>query len=367
MSRGSKPIVVHHRHGRYPVEICPGLLGTLGAKLARLADGRRLAVITDRNVARAVPLDLDAETLIVPAGETSKSRARWAALTDRLLERRFGRDSAIVAVGGGVVGDLAGFVAATYQRGIPYIQVPTSLLAMVDSSVGGKTGVNAPAGKNLVGAFHPPLAVYADPNVLETLPDRFYREGLVEALKHGVVADRAYFAWIESHAAALRERDPDALTALVRGSVAIKAAIVSADEREAGRRAVLNAGHTVGHAIESVSRLRVRHGMAVAIGLLAETEMAESMGLAAAGTAARIAALYRTLDIRLRMPAGLSVATMGDAMRRDKKTVAGAIRFALPSGIGSIARGGRAWTVAVPAAEVRRVLGSLRKFARNGG
>ncbi|MEO8449894.1 MAG: 3-dehydroquinate synthase [Gemmatimonadota bacterium] len=362
MTPGSQPIRVRHRGGSYPVMVGPGLFGSLTTELSRLAAGRRIAVITDKNVARAVPLDLRSEKLVVAPGEGSKSRVRWATLTNRLVALGFGRDSMIVAVGGGVVGDLAGFVAATYLRGIPYVQVPTSLVAMVDSAVGGKTGVNTPAGKNLVGAFHPPVAVYADPNVLTALPGRFFREGLVEALKHGVVADPSYFEWIEANADALRARDPAALTTLVRRSVRIKAAIVSQDEHEAGRRAILNAGHTIGHAVESVSRFRVRHGLAVAIGLLLETEMSEALGMAPAGTAARIEALYRALDIKLRIPEELPSCPLRAAIGRDKKAAAGVTRFALPAGIGRVARDGARWTVEVPDGAVTRALGRLREF-----
>src|SRR5687767_12020665 len=172
------------------------------------------------------------ETLTLPPGEGSKSRAASAQLTDDLLERRFGRDSGLIALRGGVIGDLAGFVAATYMRGLPYIQVPTTLLAMVDASVGGKTGVDTPQGKNLIGAFHPPVAVLADPLVLATLPDREYRPGPAGAAKHGLIADRDYFGWIEANADALAPRDPAALEHLVRRSVEIKAEVVGDDERE---------------------------------------------------------------------------------------------------------------------------------------
>ena len=211
----------------------------------------------------------------LPAGRASKTREQWARLTDALLEQGFGRDSGIVALGGGVAGDLAGFVAATYMRGLPYVQVPTTLLAMLDASVGGKTGVDTPQGKNLIGAFHPPAAVIADPLVLGTLPERDFRGGMAEAVKHGLIADAAYFAWMERNADALLRRDQAALTRLVRRSVEIKAEVVSGDEREAGRRAILNAGHTVAHALEHATAYALPHGEAVALGLVAECALAE--------------------------------------------------------------------------------------------
>ena len=359
-----EPVVeVSHGTGRYPVFVAPGLAGDLARQVERFLPGRRLVVITDRTVGRAVPHGLDVPTLVVAPGEGSKTRARWSALTNRLLELGFGRDAALVALGGGVVGDLAGFVAATYLRGIPWLQVPTSLLAMVDASVGGKTGLNTRRGKNLIGAFHPPVAVLADPAVLGTLHPAHLGAGLVEAVKHGLVADPQYFAWIEQNLDSLLGREPEGLAQLVSWSVRIKAAVVSEDEREAGRRSILNAGHTVGHAIEQVSGYTVLHGDAVAVGLVAEAILSERLGLAGPSLSPALRSLLRRLGRPTFLDPEWSPAALLEAMQHDKKARNGAIRFALATDIGSMARDGDRWTVPVPPALVRTVLGSTRSGA----
>ena len=351
------PVVeVVHAGGSYPVLVEAGLIGALREYAARLLPGRRLVVITDRTVARAVPHRLDAPTLLIAPGEGSKTRARWSALTDRLLDLGFGRDTAIVALGGGVIGDLAGFVAATYLRGVPWLMVPTSLLAMVDASVGGKTGVNTRHGKNLVGAFHPPAGVLADPTVLATLAEEHLGAGLVEALKHGLVADAEYFAWIGARTGALLHRDPGTLAELIARSVGIKAAIVSEDEREAGRRAVLNAGHTVGHAIEQVTRYTILHGDAVAIGLAVEAALARRAGIAGDGVEAQVRASLERLGRPVALDRRWEIDALLEAMRHDKKARGGALRFALPNTLGSVARQGERWTVPVAEELVRLTL-----------
>jgi 3-dehydroquinate synthase len=355
------PIEVRHARGSYPVYVEPGALGRLAELVARHVPGRSLALLTDTNV-RPLPIrwgvtlpGMTAE-LVVPAGEASKSRERWSELSDALLARRLGRDTALVLLGGGVVGDLGGFVAATYLRGIPYVQVPTTLLAMLDASVGGKTAVDTPQGKNLIGAFHPPAAVIADPRVLATLPERDFRSGLAEAVKHGLIADRAYFDWIRAATAAIGARDPDTLARLVRRSVEIKAAVVSEDEREAGRRAILNAGHTVAHALEQASGYALAHGEAVAIGLVTECRLAESMGLAEPGIADAVAQLLERLGLPVALP-GFSPARLLEAMATDKKNRGSRIRFALPVSIGAMAPG-EGWTVAVLEPEIEAILHS---------
>jgi 3-dehydroquinate synthase len=362
-SAETRPVVVTHSLGSYPVYVEPGVLARLGELVARHVPGRRLALLTDSTV-RALPSKwrlslpgVDAE-LVIPPGERSKTRARWTALSDALLDRTFGRDSALLLLGGGVVGDLGGFVAATYLRGIPYIQIPTTLLAMLDASVGGKTAVDTPHGKNLIGAFHPPAAVVADPAALATLPEREFRGGLAEAVKHGVVADPAYFEWIEREADALLRRDTAALEQLVRRSVEIKAEVVSADEREGGRRAILNAGHTVAHALERASAYRLPHGEAVALGLVAEAALAEELGVALPGLRERIAAVLARLGLPVRLTPPLPPETIVPAMASDKKNRAGTIRFALPSAVGAIGSG-REWTVAAPASAIRKALASI--------
>jgi 3-dehydroquinate synthase len=355
------PIWIEHAAGRYPVEIAPGELARLSSFVEQVAPGRRVAVITDRTVARVVAPPLKVPVLVVPAGESSKSRNRWAALTDRLLDLGYGRDSVVVALGGGVVGDLAGFVAATFLRGVPYVQVPTSLLAMVDASVGGKTGVNTSHGKNLVGAFHPPVGVFVDPSVAATLRDRDVRAGLVESIKHGLVADRAYLAWIDGELDLLLDRHPAALTTLIRRSIEIKGEIVASDERESGRRAVLNAGHTVAHALERETDFRLSHGDAVALGLVVEAIVAGQLGLAPLDLPVDLVTRFRRIGSPLALPGAEADDRLVAAMGHDKKTVAGTLHLALVGEPGTLAAGGR-WATAVPEAIVRQSLGIAREM-----
>jgi 3-dehydroquinate synthase len=292
-----------------------------------------------------------------PAGEASKTRATWADLTDRILAAGLGRDSGIVALGGGVTGDLAGFVAATYMRGIPVLQVPTSLLAMVDASIGGKTGVDVPAGKNLVGAFHQPAAVLIDPAALSTLPAREWRQGLAEVVKHALIADRSHFEQLERDREELAARTVATVEPLIRRSVTIKAEVVGADETESGRRAVLNAGHTMAHALEQASGFALRHGEAVAIGLVTEAALGEAIGITSPGTRDRLAALLGGLGLPVDVPAVADRNLMLGAMAADKKNRDGAIRFALPSAIGSMhGSDDSGWTVPVPEVRIREFL-----------
>lgn len=353
-------VTVRHALGQYEVHIAPGLLAALPGLLDQVLPGRRRAVITDDTVARLLAAAVEASApthLTVPAGEERKTRATWASLSDELLSREFGRDSAIVAIGGGVIGDLAGFVAATYMRGIPVAQVPTTLLAMVDASIGGKVGVDTRFGKNLIGAFHPPAVVVADPETLRTLPEREYRAGLAETVKHGLIADAGYFEWIEAGVDPLLRREPAALTRLIGRSVELKAEVVTQDERETGRREILNAGHTVAHALEQVTGYAIPHGEAVAAGLVAECRLAARLGLAPAELAERVAHLLARLGLPTAIPAGLDPAALVAAMRLDKKNRAGAIRLALPSKLGAMHREGPRWSVQVPADQVLEVPG----------
>ncbi len=353
-------VTVSHAAGQYEVSIGRGQVGDLAAIAERVLPGRRLVVIADRTVGRLVAQPLKVPVLLVPAGESAKTRRRWADLTDQLLDLGLGRDGALVAFGGGVVGDLAGFVAATFLRGIPYLQVPTSLLAMVDASVGGKTGVNTHHGKNLVGAFHPPAAVIADPGVLTTLGRTHLRGGLIEAVKHGLVADAEYYDWIEAQAEPLLARDPTALATLVERSVRIKGEVVGADERESGRRAVLNAGHTVGHALERLAAYRLPHGEAVAAGLVVEGVVAEALGLAPEGLAADLTRRLRALGWQGTLPAdddGLLA-----AMRHDKKVRGTVIQMALPRAPGGLAAEAGGWTTATSDDIVRQSLGAARRL-----
>ena len=337
----SAPIIVSHALGSYPVYVEAGALCRLDQLVGQHLPRARVAMIMDSTLhslyeAGRLGLAGSFECFTFPAGESSKSRATWARLTDELLERGFGRDSGIVALGGGVTGDLAGFVAATYMRGLPYMQVPTTLLAMVDAAVGGKTGLDTPSGKNLVGAFHHPTAVVADPLVLGTLPEETFREGLAETVKHGLIADPEYFEWMESRAAQIARRDPETLTHLIRRSIEIKSDVVRNDEREAGARAILNAGHTVAHALERESGYALPHGHAVALGLVVECQIAEDLKIAAPGLRARVSALLERLGLPIRAQRHFDSETVVAGMRQDKKNRAGKIHLALPVALGQM-------------------------------
>jgi 3-dehydroquinate synthase len=270
----------------------------------------------------------------VPDGERSKSLAQAGKLYDALLAAGADRGSAIVALGGGVVGDLAGFVAATLLRGVAVVQVPTSLLAMVDSSVGGKTGVNVPRGKNLVGAFHQPRLVWIDAATLRTLPPRQLRAGLAEVVKHAAIRDAGLFAALEAEGEGLLAAAPERFVPLLARNCAIKAAVVAADERETGLRMLLNFGHTLGHAVEALARYRgVLHGEAVAIGMAFAARRSEALGLAEPGTAARLVALLERLGLPTELPAHPRRAYLA-ALSVDKKKRDARIRFVVLRAIG---------------------------------
>lgn len=356
--------------GDYVVSVAPGLLERAGEIVAAAAPAHRYAVVSDSNVAPIyaahllAQLDQSADTVplcAIPAGEAHKTRATWAWVTDQLLDAGFGRDSTIIALGGGVVCDLAGFVAATFMRGVPVVHVPTTLLAMIDASIGGKTGVDTPSGKNLVGAFHQPSAVVIDPQVLDTLPLAELRAGLAEALKHGAIADAAYFDFVAREAPVLlakepRMRDVLALHHVIEKSVRLKVEVVAADEREKGARKALNFGHTIGHAIEMLSGYTMRHGEAVGVGMLLESDAAEREGIAAPGTTSRIRDALESLGLPVRRPAGPSASRILESMRGDKKSRRGAIEYAIPARIGLMAGVEDGYTVRLPDSVVREVL-----------
>lgn len=357
--------LVEQRDASYDILIAPGLVREVGKLLAQYCPAPAYAVISDSHVGKLYGASLaqqvsgagcQVELFTFPAGEWNKTRETWASLSDRMLAAHFGRDCVVIALGGGVVGDVAGFVAATYLRGVPLVQIPTSLLAMIDSSIGGKTGVDVAAGKNLLGAFHQPRLVIVDLDFLESLPNVQLSAGLAEAVKHGVIVDAEYFAFLDGSHAAILAKDGQALERVVRRSVEIKAAVVAQDEREAGRRAILNFGHTVGHAIEATSRYEVLHGEAVAIGMVYEARLAESLGIAAAGTAQHITGLLERFRLPVERPEGNRVDDLIEAMRADKKGRAGAIRCALPQQIGTIhGDATRGWTVAVKEDQLREL------------
>jgi 3-dehydroquinate synthase len=339
----------------YPVLIGRGGLKRLGAKLLErgVGAGTRVLVVTNPEVnepyGRAAMASLEeaglaAQLLVVEAGEERKTPATVARIHDAAFAARLERGSLIVALGGGVVGDMAGFAAATWLRGIGVAQVPTTLLAMVDAAIGGKTGVNHPGGKNLIGAFHQPLLVLIDPDVLETLPAREFRAGMAEVIKYGVIGDAVLFGELEAAAiadpsAGLASREaigPKLLQRLLERSAAAKARVVAADEREAGLRAILNYGHTLGHAIETLTGYGTYlHGEAVALGMLAAGEIALAMGLWKAGERDRQRALIAAAGLPLNLPP-LDPQAVLACLQADKKVREGRVRFVLPCGIGSV-------------------------------
>jgi 3-dehydroquinate synthase len=280
------------------------------------------------------------EVAVLQPGEQAKSLAEASGLYDRLVEMHADRHTIVVAVGGGVIGDLAGYVAATYARGLPFVQVPTTLLAQVDSSVGGKVGINHPHGKNLIGAFHQPLGVYLDTAVLDTLPVRDYRSGLAEVLKYGVILDEPFFAWLEANVSAINERSPSALRHIVARCCRLKADVVEKDEFErSGLRAVLNYGHTFAHAFEALSGYgELQHGEAVAIGMVYAARLAARLGRVDETLTTRQSNLLAALGLPTNLPASLPLATADilDRMRVDKKNVGGRLRFVLPTRLGHV-------------------------------
>ena len=334
----------------YSIRVGDGLLERLGTESVRVGLGGRCAVITDRNVgpkyAEAALTSLrdagiDPQLITVPAGETAKQLRTVAACYDQLARHRLERRSFIVALGGGVVGDLAGFVAATYLRGIPFVQVPTTLLAQVDSSVGGKVGVNLPAGKNLVGAFHQPRLVLCDLDTLRTLPERELRAGLAEVIKYGIIYDLAFFRRLERDLDRLLAREPGVLGAVVARCCAIKAEVVGQDETESGLRAILNFGHTIGHGLEAISQYgRYLHGEAISVGQVAAAELsARVLGLPT-DDLARIHTLFARAGLPTTVRLGQAQRTrLFAAMRLDKKVSAGQVRFVLARRLGEVVWG----------------------------
>ncbi|MCP5527234.1 MAG: 3-dehydroquinate synthase [Verrucomicrobiales bacterium] len=346
----------------YGIQIGSGLLDRLGAECARLRLGRRCAVVSDTNVAplyaaRAVAAlegaGFEPFVITLPAGEKAKSMRHVIAGYDQLAAHRLERKSFVVALGGGVVGDLAGFLAATYLRGIDFVQAPTTLLAQVDSSVGGKVGVNLKAGKNLVGAFYQPRLVVCDLDTLDTLPDRELRAGMAEVIKYGIIQDAALFRRLERDLEGLLAREPKALATVVAACCRIKAAVVEQDEQEGGLRAILNFGHTIGHAIEAISGYgRYLHGEAIAIGQVAAARISASLAGLPAEDVERIQALFeRTgLPVAIRL-ADAARERLFEAMRHDKKVSAGEIKFVLVEALGRTV-----WGRSVPAEVIQEAL-----------
>ncbi len=327
----------------YDIRIRPGLMGEIGQCLFSLGVKGKVGVVTNPVVGRLYAsavlrslraAGLDASTIVLPEGERAKSLRSVGTILDALIKARFERGSALVALGGGVIGDLTGFAASIYMRGIPFVQVPTTLVAQVDSSVGGKTGVNHPLGKNLIGTFFQPRLVLVDPGTLRTLPPREWTAGLAEVIKYGVIADEAFFAYLEQYMDRLLKLDAEPVGHVIARSCEIKASVVARDEQESDLRRILNYGHTIGHALESLGGYRkLIHGEAVAIGMVQESDLARHLGLCASEVVER----QRVLVSRAGLPAALPAATFNQlwaAMQHDKKVAQGRVYCVLPERIG---------------------------------
>lgn len=359
----------------YDIAIGSGLASDFGERIGpwlaahghRVGNRPKALVVTDQNVrgphadALAAQLEEDdwqVRLVALPAGETTKSLVATEDLYNHLVDLPADRSTVVIAVGGGVIGDLAGFAAATYNRGIPFVQVPTTLLAMVDSSVGGKVGINHPRGKNLIGAFHQPVGVLIDTDFLITLPEREFKAGLAEVVKYGVILDSSFFHFLEQHAPAISQRDPAALRRIVASSCELKAAVVSQDEFErTGLRAVLNYGHTFGHAFEALAGYgELLHGEAVSIGMQYAARLAVKLDRIPQEIADRQERLLAALELPLRLPEGLNwtAEELIGAMRLDKKTLGGQLRFVLPTRLGHVEL-----VPGIEEAVVREVLGEL--------
>jgi 3-dehydroquinate synthase len=323
--------------GRYTVEIAPGLASRVSEIADEAGTPARRFVVSSPTVWRlhGRRFRVTEEPILIPDGERFKHLGTVGKIYDALIRNNADRLSTVIAVGGGVTGDVAGFAAATYLRGVPIVQVPTTLLAQVDSAIGGKVGVNHAMGKNLIGAFHPPAAVIIDPELLATLPRREFRAGLYEVVKYGVIASRPLFDRVATGLRPLFDRDPAALLPVISESCRIKASVVEQDERESGVRRILNFGHTLGHALEAITKYRrFRHGEAVAFGMLAAAELAVARGALDAEDRDRLASLVAQMG-PLPAVADLSAGQALEAVARDKKNLAGRLHFVLPTSIGT--------------------------------
>ena len=329
----------------YDITVDPGVSEALGDRLRDLSKSERVGIVTDRHVAQyylqrtirsLTRAGFEAVPIVLPPGERSKTLSTVARILDVLAKHRFERRSILIALGGGVIGDLTGFAAAIYQRGMPFVQVPTTLVAQVDSSVGGKTGVDHRLGKNLIGAFHQPKAVFVDPHTLRTLPRREWVAGLAEVIKYGIIADEAFFSFLEEAMPALLKFEDSAVIQAITRSCEIKAQVVAQDERESDHRRILNFGHTIGHALESLGSYRgLIHGEAVGIGLVQEADLAVSLGLCGQEVADRIRRLVQRAGLSDCMPR-VSFAALWGAMQHDKKVIGGKVVGVWPVRIGEV-------------------------------
>ena len=345
MGRAGQRVVVSLGARSYDITIKPRLINELATRLSAIAAVEQIAVVTDRHVAphylRTVVTQCDRAGLrpvaiVLPSGEKNKTLATVGKILDVLAKERFERKSLLLALGGGVIGDLTGFAAAIYQRGIPFVQMPTSLVAQVDSSVGGKTGVDHRLGKNLIGAFHQPKAVWIDPILLGTLPKREWVAGLAEVIKYGIIADKAFFAYLERAMPSLLKLDSHAVMQIVKRSCEIKAQVVAEDEHESDRRRILNYGHTIGHALEALGGYRsLIHGEAVGIGLVLEADLARQQGYCNSQTVERIRALVLAAGLS-DQSTSRSVEKVWSAMQHDKKVSQGKVVGVWPEAIGRV-------------------------------
>ena len=346
MSIALEEITVELGARRYPIAIGAGLLDDT-MRLQSAIVGRHVLIVTNEMVAplylkrliaaieRVSEREVHVSTVVLADGEVHKTLDSAACVFDALAELKANRDATIVALGGGVIGDLAGFAAACWMRGIAFVQVPTTLLAMVDSSVGGKTAVDLPQGKNLVGAFHQPRAVIIDTDTLATLPERELRAGFSEVIKYGALGDAAFFAWLEQNADALLARNQQSLTEAIARCCAQKAGIVARDETEQGERALLNLGHTFGHALETAAGYgALLHGEAIAIGMVLAARLSANLGRAAAGDARRLVTLLERFGLPTTPPLGLEPDRIIGLMQLDKKNLSGRLRLILWRGVG---------------------------------
>ncbi len=344
LSLNTENVFVDLQERSYNILVGNSILSRLGLRLKEFRPSR-VAIISNKTV---YPLfrdtvlkslreyNIDAEVILLPDGEEHKDLLWTYYIHGRLLKARFDRNSVLIALGGGVVGDITGFVAATYMRGIRFIQVPTTLLAQVDSSVGGKTGVNHPLGKNMIGSFYQPALVFIDIDTLKTLPEREFRAGMAEIIKYGVIADNSLFDYLKNNRENILSLG-ESIIHIIKRSCEIKADVVSQDEKEAGLRAILNFGHTIGHAIETVTEYRqFLHGEAIAIGMCAAARMAVNLEILSSEEEKKIHELTEMYDLPVDIPAGLSPENMLNAIELDKKAVSGKITFILPEAIGKV-------------------------------
>ncbi len=340
-----KKIPIRFKTACCDILIGRGILPDLGKALHKLASGEKVAVVTDPTVDRiygaTIRKSLKAShvtplTIRVPAGEKHKTLKQVERIYDSLIQHHFERGSTLISLGGGVVGDITGFVAATYLRGIPYIQCPTTVVAQVDASIGGKTGVDHKNGKNLIGAFYQPKMVYIDPETLRTLPEREFVAGLAEVVKYGVIMDSDFFSYLEDNVASILARDPETLFYCITKSAESKAGVVASDERESGLRRILNYGHTFGHAIETLTYYRrYQHGEAVSIGMAAAARLSHVLGILSEDEVERQDVLLKRLGLPTTLPKLASDSILA-AMQQDKKVKQGATFFVLPEKIGSV-------------------------------